>query len=154
MKHKKSFYYVGSHYSKEDKKSAFCYIDIFRESSEISLKYYGDVSDCTTQNEADLIAIYNALVHAYKNGSKEVTIYTISTYVVNAIGRKWIYDWEKNGWKTKQGKDVKFLNIWKKVYCLIYEKGLDVNMKWVKSVDESIMLTYAKEISEEVFENR
>ncbi len=55
----------------------------------------------TTNNRMELMAPIQALKLL-----KEpclVTIYSDSTYVVDAYNKGWIYGWEKNGWKRKDG---------------------------------------------------
>lgn len=86
----------------------------------------------TTNNEMELTAVYMALVKAFKNKAKQVTIYCDSAYVVNAITKGWLINWNNNGWKTVQEKPVKNKNIWEKMFKLIYEKGLNVTMVKVK----------------------
>lgn len=86
----------------------------------------------TTNNEMELTAAYMAIIDAYKRNKMDVEIHTDSMYVVNSIGRKWLDAWQENDWKTSQDKEVKNLNIWKKIYKLIHEKGMKINMVWVK----------------------
>lgn len=86
----------------------------------------------TTNNEMELTAAYMALVKAYKTGKKQVTIYCDSAYVVNAITKGWLLNWQDNGWKTKEGNDIKNKHIWEKMYKLVYEKNMYVTMVKVK----------------------
>jgi ribonuclease HI len=85
----------------------------------------------TTNNEMELTAVYMALVKSLKEKQKKVTIYSDSAYVVNAITKGWLQNWNRNGWKTKEGRNVKNQNIWLKMYKLIYEKGMEVQIKRV-----------------------
>lgn len=82
----------------------------------------------TTNNEMELTATYMALVKAYKKKVKQVTIYSDSAYVVNAVTKGWLQNWQGNGWETKEGKPIKNKRIWQKMYKLLYEKGLNVTM--------------------------
>lgn len=82
----------------------------------------------TTNNVMELTAVYMALVKAYKEKAQRVTIYSDSAYVVNAIRKEWLKNWKNNGWKTKEGKDVKNRNIWEKMYKLIYEKSIKLEI--------------------------
>lgn len=86
----------------------------------------------TTNNEMELTAVYMALVKAYKNKAKQVTIYSDSAYVVNAITKGWLINWKNNGWLTKENKPIKNKTIWEKMYKLVYEKGIAVMMVKVK----------------------
>ena len=82
----------------------------------------------TTNNEMELTAVFKALVKALKDGKTEVTIYCDSAYVVNAIVKGWLLNWYKNDWKTKEDKPIKNKHIWEKMYKLVYEKKLKINM--------------------------
>lgn len=86
----------------------------------------------TTNNEMELTAAYKALVKAYKSGKKQVTIYSDNAYVVNAIKNRWLCNWCENGWKTREGKEIKNKHIWEKMYKLVYERGMYVDMRKVK----------------------
>ena len=85
----------------------------------------------TTNNEMELTATYMALVKAYKSGYRKVTIYSDSAYVVNAISKNWLLSWYANNWCTAEDKPIKNETIWKKVYKLIYQKGIAVRMQKV-----------------------
>lgn len=61
-----------------------------------------------------------------------MTIYSDSAYVVNAITKGWLSRWCVNGWKTKDGKEVKNKHIWEKMYKLVYEKNLQITFIQVK----------------------
>lgn len=82
----------------------------------------------TTNNVMELTAAYKALVKAYKEKASRVTIYSDSAYVVNAVRKGWLSNWYENGWKTKEGNDVKNREIWEKMHKLIYQKGMNVIM--------------------------
>lgn len=86
----------------------------------------------TTNNEMELTAVYKALVKSLKENVKQVTIYCDSAYVVSAITKGWLQNWYNNGWRTKEDRPVKNDVIWKKMYKLIYEKGISVRMIKVK----------------------
>lgn len=86
----------------------------------------------TTNNEMELTAVYMALVKSLKTNRYEVTIYSDSSYVVNAITKGWLSRWRVNGWKTKDGKEVKNKHIWEKMYKLVYEKNLQITFIQVK----------------------
>lgn len=88
--------------------------------------------ESTTNNEMELMAVYKALVKAYKEGIKQVTVYCDNAYVVNAITKCWLLNWHENGWETKEGKAIKNKHIWEKMYKLVYECGMYISMKKVK----------------------
>ena len=56
----------------------------------------------TTNNRMELMGPIQAL-SMLKEPCK-VTLYSDSTYVVDSFNKGWIYGWEKNGWKRKDGR--------------------------------------------------
>ena len=63
----------------------------------------------TTNNRMELTASLMAL-RSCKSGTI-LTLKTDSQYVINGI-TKWVFGWEKNGWQTKEKKDVLNKDIW------------------------------------------
>ena len=73
----------------------------------------------TTNNRMELTAAIKALEHCVSaDGSqpslKQIKIYTDSSYVKDGI-TNWINNWEKNNWKTADKKNVKNVDLWKKL---------------------------------------
>lgn len=68
----------------------------------------------STNNRMEIQAIIEVISHLYQE-SKELVIHTDSGYVVNTLERKWIENWEKNGWKTAKGDNVKNKDLWIKI---------------------------------------
>ena len=58
-----------------------------------------------------------------------IKIFTDSNYVKDGI-TIWINKWEKNNWKTSDKKNVKNVDLWKKLKELT--KSNKVNWYWVK----------------------
>ena len=80
----------------------------------------------TTNNQMELKAVIEALkLIKYEC---DLEIYSDSAYVVNAFDKGWIYNWEKNNWKTADKKDVKNKEMWLELYTLL--KGH--NYKFIK----------------------
>jgi ribonuclease HI len=73
------------------------------------VKEIGGYDVHTTNNKMELTAPIEALelIHTRAN----VTINTDSQYVINGI-TKWVFGWEKNGWQTKEKKDVLNKELW------------------------------------------
>lgn len=69
----------------------------------------GDGDPKTTNNRMELTAVINALKKI--NKSENTKIYTDSQYVVNGI-TSWIFNWQKNDWKTKNEKEVLNKDLW------------------------------------------
>ncbi|ACS78245.1 MULTISPECIES: ribonuclease HI [Maridesulfovibrio] len=82
----------------------------------------------TTNNRMEMRAVIAALTELKE--PCEVTLYTDSQYVKNAFTKKWIDNWQKNGWKTAAKKPVKNKDLWLQFIPLL-EKH-DVTFRWVK----------------------
>ncbi|MFN0275439.1 MAG: ribonuclease HI [Chitinophagales bacterium] len=59
----------------------------------------------TTNNRMELMAVIAGL-EALNKENLDVTIYSDSKYVVDAIEKGWVYDWMKTGFKKKKNKDL------------------------------------------------
>src|SRR5690606_19671887 len=64
----------------------------------------------TTNNRMELMAVIVAL-EKLKKPKTEIRIYTDSKYVCDAVEKKWVFGWEKKGFKGKKNPDLwqKFL---------------------------------------------
>lgn len=82
----------------------------------------------STNNRMELIAPIEALKVIKYN--TEIEIFTDSKYVKMGI-TEWIKNWEKNGWKTTDKKDVKNKDLWIELQYL--SKKFKVKWSWVKS---------------------
>ncbi len=78
----------------------------------------------TTNNRMELLAVIKGL-EALKKGGCEVTVYTDSKYVADAVEKKWVFGWEKKQFKGKKNPDL-----WQR-FLKIYRKHI-VNFVWVK----------------------
>lgn len=87
----------------------------------------------------ELLAAYNAILKAYREGVKEVTIYSDSAYVVNPVINSWLLKWKSNGWQTSTGNEVKNKRIWERMAKLIYEKGMYINFVKVKGHSSDLL---------------
>jgi ribonuclease HI len=69
----------------------------------------------TTNNRMELTAVIVGL-ETLKNQGSQVTIYSDSKYVVDAVEKKWVFGWEKIGFKKKKNPDLwlRFLQIYRK----------------------------------------
>lgn len=68
----------------------------------------------TTNNRMELTAPIEAL-KLLKRPCK-VKVYSDSAYLVNAFLQGWIYNWQMNGWKTSDKKDVKNKELWEEIF--------------------------------------
>lgn len=71
----------------------------------------------TTNNRMELTAVIRGL-EALKEKCN-VTIYSDSAYVVNAINNDWITNWQLNGWKNSAKDDVSNKDLWEKLLDLL-----------------------------------
>jgi ribonuclease HI len=79
----------------------------------------------TTNNRMELMAVIVAL-ETLKIAGSEVTIYTDSKYVADAVTKGWVFDWVKKRFKDKKNPDLwlRFLEIYKKhIVKFVWVKG-------------------------------
>ena len=74
----------------------------------------------------------------------EIKIYTDSNYVKDGI-TLWINKWEKNNWKTSDKKNVKNVDLWKKLKEL--ERSINVEWNWVKGHSNNPMNDLADKLA-------
>ncbi len=69
----------------------------------------------TTNNRMELLAVIIAL-EKLKNTNQKVHIYTDSKYVSDSVEKKWVFNWERKGFKNKKNPDlwIRFLSVYKK----------------------------------------
>jgi len=65
----------------------------------------------TTNNRMELTAALRGLQHAKQLPAGPRILRTDSSYVINGI-TKWVHGWQKNGWQTKDKKDVLNKDLW------------------------------------------
>ena len=59
----------------------------------------------TTNNRMELMAVCVGL-EALKHDGNDVTIYSDSKYVVDAVNQRWVFGWEKKGFAGKKNPDL------------------------------------------------
>ena len=59
----------------------------------------------TTNNRMELMAVIAGL-EALKNDGCDVTVYSDSKYVVDAVAKGWVFGWERKGFKDKKNPDL------------------------------------------------
>ena len=69
----------------------------------------------TTNNRMELLAVIVAL-ESVKKLKSEITVYSDSKYVVDAIEKTWLFSWEKTNFKKKKNPDlwIRFLQVFRK----------------------------------------
>ncbi len=78
----------------------------------------------TTNNRMELLAVIVGL-EALKKEGNDVTIYTDSRYVADAVEKKWVFGWEKKRFAKKKNADL-----WMR-FLTVYRKHR-VNFIWIK----------------------
>jgi ribonuclease HI len=78
----------------------------------------------TTNNRMELLAVISGL-EAIKKDGIPVTVYSDSEYVVNAVEKGWLWNWEKKNFKDKKNVDL-----WKR-YIPLHRK-FKPKFIWVK----------------------
>ena len=78
----------------------------------------------TTNNRMELLAVIKGL-EELKYAESKVTVYSDSKYVVDAVEKAWVFNWEKKGFKNKKNPDL-----WRR-FLIIYRKH-NVNLIWIK----------------------
>lgn len=70
----------------------------------------------TTNNIMEITAVLEAL--KLLKFECDVEVYSDSAYVVNAFNQGWIYNWQKNNWRTASKEPVKNRELWEELYGL------------------------------------
>ena len=78
----------------------------------------------TTNNRMELLAVIVGL-ESLKRPGYEVLVVSDSKYVVDAVQKGWLFQWEKKNFKGKKNPDL-----WKR-FLIIYAKH-NVSFTWVK----------------------
>ncbi len=81
----------------------------------------------TTNNRMELMAAIRAL-EALKRPC-EIVLHTDSVYVRDGI-TKWIFGWQRNGWRTADRKPVKNADLWQELLAAAARHKID--WRWVK----------------------
>jgi len=96
----------------------------------VLLEYNGYVKEVsegfklTTNNRMELLAVIVGL-ESIKKKNYEICVFSDSKYVVEAINKGWVFNWEKRNFKQKKNPDL-----WKR-FLQIYPNH-NVKFIWVK----------------------
>jgi len=78
----------------------------------------------TTNNRMELLAVIVALENL-KTDKYPIVVYSDSKYVVDAVEQKWVFGWNKKGFKGKKNADL-----WRR-YLVVHQK-YNPKFVWVK----------------------
>lgn len=85
----------------------------------------------TTNNRMEIRGVIHAISQLTR--SCRVHVHTDSRYVCDAISKKWIQSWIRNGWLTAAKKPVKNRDLWERLLPLLQQH--EVFFHWVKAHD-------------------
>ena len=103
----------------------------------------------TTNNRMELTAAIKALEYCNQKdikqlSLKQIKIYTDSIYLKDGI-TVWINKWIENNWKTSDKKNVKNVDLWKKLKELV--KTNKVEWIWIKGHSQDPMNDLADQLA-------
>ena len=101
-----------------------------KKDGEATEKEMSGSEGATTNNRMELTAAIRAL-QALKRPCK-VALYTDSKYVIDGI-TKWVFGWQKKGWKTAAKKPVLNEDLWREL--LDAARPHTIDWHWVKGHD-------------------
>lgn len=82
----------------------------------------------TTNNRMEILAVIKGLEAL--NTSCNVTVYSDSKYVVDAIEKGWLDKWRRNNWMRNKTEKALNVDLWKRLLALM--ELHNVTFKWVK----------------------
>ena len=104
-----------------------------------------------TNNSAELTAIYQAILKLTQLRYRQAYIYSDSKYCIDSL-TKWYPNWQKNGWKTANGQEVKNKEL---IQTIIKHQGfMKINYQHVKAHNGDRFNELADELANEGRANR
>ena len=88
------------------------------------IKEFSEGFRMTTNNRMELLAVIIGLETLRRDGVA-VVIYSDSKYVIDAVKKKWVFNWEKKDFKNKKNPDL-----WKRF--LKIHRNHKVDYQWIK----------------------
>ena len=82
----------------------------------------------TTNNRMEMMAVIAAL-EALKEPC-QITLYSDSQYVVNAMTKGWAQRWQANGWKRNKKETAVNPDLWERL--LMASESHDVDFRWLR----------------------
>lgn len=100
----------------------------------VVLKYKNHVKELsegfsrTTNNRMEILAVIKGLEAL--NETCNVSVYSDSKYVIDAITKGWVYKWEANGWMRNKKESAVNVDLWEQLLVLLDEHNVEFH--WVK----------------------
>lgn len=88
----------------------------------------------TTNNRMEMLAVIKAL-EALKEAC-EVTLYSDSKYVIDAITKGWVEKWRKNNWKRNKTETASNVDLWERMLKILAVHK--VSFVWVKGHADNV----------------
>ena len=85
----------------------------------------------TTNNRMELTAAIKSL--ACLKEACEVTLYSDSKYLIDAVTKGWVYSWKSKGWKKADKSPALNVDLWEELLALLERHK--VTFIWVKGHD-------------------
>ncbi len=82
----------------------------------------------TTNNRMELLAVIAGLEAL--NRPCEVTIFSDSKYIVDAVNKGWAHRWQRNGWRRNRKERALNPDLWARLLALLGKHT--VTLQWVK----------------------
>ena len=92
------------------------------------LKEISGGDENTTNNRMEITAALQGLSLLIE--PCEVTLYSDSRYLVDAVTKGWLTSWQKNGWRKKDRSEVLNQDLWQQLLPLLAQHK--VQFVWVK----------------------
>lgn len=100
----------------------------------VVLKYKGHAKGLsegfllTTNNRMEILAVIKGLEAL--NETCNVSVFSDSKYVIDAITKGWVYKWEANGWMRNKKDPAVNVDLWERLLVLLDEHNVEFH--WVK----------------------
>ncbi len=120
---------------------------VFVENNKI-IHELGGFEKNTTNNRMELSAVIGTVKYLEKSSLnvKTAIIFADSNYVLNGI-TSWVFNWEKNGWKTANKKPVMNQDLWQELIELVRMSKVKINWQKVKGHSGHVYNDRADEIA-------
>ena len=82
----------------------------------------------TTNNRMEIMAVIEGL--RALNRPCSVRVVSDSAYVVNAFRKRWLANWQRNGWQTSARRPVENQDLWQELLGVMRPHSVD--FEWVK----------------------
>jgi ribonuclease HI len=133
--------------SRCDKSGVGCYA--FAAQYHNHVDYSGGEFNGATTMSAELFGALQVLEYAVSRFMPGRTFHVVidSSYVFKGI-TQWLSNWEANGWKSSDNKEIKNVEIWQRFYFLM--RHFNITWTLVTSKHENTMFQHVNRISSDI----